>query len=192
MLSTWTGIPVSTLTQDETRKLLHLEQALKQRVVGQEAGWPPWPGPFSAAAPVSRRRTGPWAPSSSCPSRGGQDGAEPGPGPGPLRQPRRPDPAGYVGVLRGPQRLPAHRLPPGYVGHGEGGQLTGRSGGSPYSVVLFDELEKANDQVWNLLLQILEDRALTRRPGQKADFRNAVLILTSTWGPRPGQATPWA
>ena len=77
--------------------------------------------------------------------------------------------------------------PPGYVGHEEGGQLTEEIRRHPYSVVLFDELEKANDQVWNLLLQILEDGALTDAQGKKADFRNAVLILTSNLG-----AQAWA
>ena len=72
--------------------------------------------------------------------------------------------------------------PPGYVGHEEGGQLTEGIRRRPYSVVLFDELEKANDQVWNLLLQILEDGALTDAQGRKADFRNAVLILTTNLG----------
>ena len=72
--------------------------------------------------------------------------------------------------------------PPGYVGYEEGGRLTEAIRKRPYRVVLFDELEKAHPDVWNLLLQILEDGVLTDSQGQKADFRNAVLIMTTNAG----------
>ena len=84
--------------------------------------------------------------------------------------------------------------PPGYVGYEEGGRLTEEIRKRPYRVVLFDELEKAHQDVWNLLLQILEDGTLTDSHGHKADFRNAVLIMTTNaGGPRPWPPPgPWA
>lgn len=72
--------------------------------------------------------------------------------------------------------------PPGYVGHEEGGQLTEKVRQRPYSVVLFDEIEKAHPDVWNLLLQILEDGCLTDSQGRRADFRNTVVVMTSNVG----------
>ena len=74
--------------------------------------------------------------------------------------------------------------PPGYVGHEEGGQLTEKVRRRPYSVVLFDEIEKAHPEVWNLLLQILEDGRLTDSHGRRADFRNTVVVMTSNVGAR--------
>ena len=74
--------------------------------------------------------------------------------------------------------------PPGYVGHEEGGQLTEQIRRRPYAVVLFDEIEKAHRSVWNLLLQILEDGCLTDSHGRRADFRNAVVVMTSNVGAR--------
>ena len=74
--------------------------------------------------------------------------------------------------------------PPGYVGHEEGGQLTEKIRKRPYAVVLFDEIEKAHPEVWNLLLQILEDGRLTDSHGRRADFRNAVVVMTSNVGAR--------
>ena len=74
--------------------------------------------------------------------------------------------------------------PPGYVGHEDGGQLTEKVRQKPYSVVLFDEMEKAHQEVWNLLLQILEDGRLTDSHGRRADFRSAVVVMTSNVGAR--------
>ena len=188
VLSTWTGIPVTTLSQDEAQKLLHLERLLKERVVGQEAG-------VAALARAIRR------------SRSGlQEEDRPvgsflfaGPsGVGKTELSRALAQALFgsedalirLDMSEFSEGHSVSRLigsPPGYVGHEEGGQLTEEIRRRPYSVVLFDELEKANDQVWNLLLQILEDGALTDAQGKKADFRNAVLILTSNLG-----AQAWA
>ena len=183
VLSTWTGIPVSALTQDEAQKLLRLEQALKERVVGQEAG-------VAALARAIRR------------SRSGLQEEDRPVGSflfaGPSGVGKTELSRALAQALFGSQdaliRLDMSEFseghsvsrligsPPGYVGHEEGGQLTEEIRRHPYSVVLFDELEKANGQVWNLLLQILEDGALTDAQGKKADFRNAVLILTSNLG----------
>ncbi len=183
VLSTWTGIPVSALTADERSRLMGLEQALRARVVGQEAG-------VAALARAIRR------------SRSGlQEEDRPvgsflfaGPsGVGKTELSRALAQALFgsedalirLDMSEFSEGHSVSRLigsPPGYVGHEEGGQLTEGIRRRPYSVVLFDELEKANGQVWNLLLQILEDGALTDAQGQKADFRNAVLILTTNLG----------
>ena len=183
VLANWTGIPVSTLTADEAQKLLELESRLKERIVGQDEG-------VGALARAIRR------------SRSGlQEEDRPvgsflfaGPsGVGKTELSRALAQALFgsedalirLDMSEFSEGHSVSRLigsPPGYVGHEEGGQLTEGIRKRPYSVVLFDELEKANDQVWNLLLQILEDGALTDAQGKKADFRNAVLILTSNLG----------
>ena len=183
VLSNWTGIPVSTLTQDEAQKLLVLEDTLKERVVGQDEA-------VSALARAIRR------------SRSGlQEEDRPvgsflfaGPSGVGKTELSRTLARALFGSEKALIRLDMSEFseghsvsrligsPPGYVGHDEGGQLTEEIRRKPYSVVLFDEIEKANDQVWNLLLQILEDGALTDSQGKKADFRNAVLILTSNLG----------
>ena len=72
--------------------------------------------------------------------------------------------------------------PPGYVGHEEGGQLTEKVRRKPYSVVLFDEIEKAHEDVWNILLQILEDGVVTDSQGRRVDFKNTVIVMTSNAG----------
>ena len=74
--------------------------------------------------------------------------------------------------------------PPGYVGHDEGGQLTEKVRRKPYSVVLFDEIEKAHEDVWNILLQILEDGVVTDSQGRRVDFKNTVIVMTSNVGAR--------
>ena len=72
--------------------------------------------------------------------------------------------------------------PPGYVGHDEGGQLTEKVRRKPYSVVLFDEIEKAHEDVWNILLQILDDGRITDSQGRTVDFKNTVIVMTSNIG----------
>ena len=183
VLSRWTGIPLTTITADEAQKLLMLEDVLKSRIVGQDEA-------LAALARAIRR------------SRSGlQEEHRPvgsflfaGPsGVGKTELCRTlaltlfgsEDALLRLDMSEFSEGHSVSRLvgsPPGYVGHEEGGQLTEGIRRRPYSVVLFDELEKANDQVWNLLLQILEDGCLTDSQGKKADFRNAVLILTSNLG----------
>lgn len=188
VLSTWTGIPVSALTEDEARKLLHLEQALKQRVVGQETGV------AALVRAIHRSRSG--LQEEDRPVGSFLFAGPSGVGKTELSRALAQALFGSEDALirldmsEFSEGHSVSRLigsPPGYVGHEEGGQLTEEIRRHPYSVVLFDELEKANDQVWNLLLQILEDGALTDAQGKKADFRNAVLILTSNLG-----AQAWA
>ena len=183
VLSLWTGIPTQTLSCDEAQRLLALEAVLKQRIVGQDEG-------VSALARSIRR------------SRSGlQESRRPvgvflfaGPSGVGKTELSRTLAQALFGTADALLRLDmsefseGHSIarligsPPGYVGHEEGGQLTEGIRRRPYSVVLFDELEKANDQVWNLLLQLMEDGSLTDSQGRKADFRNAVVILTSNLG----------
>ena len=191
VLSRWTGIPLRTLTADEAQKLLALEDTLKERIVGQDEA-------LSALGRAIRR------------SRSGlQEAHRPvgsflfaGPSGVGKTELCRALALALFGSEDALLRLDMSEFseghsvsrlvgsPPGYVGHEEGGQLTEGIRRRPYSVVLFDELEKANDQVWNLLLQILEDGCLTDSQGKKADFRNAVLILTSNLGSQVCGAHP--
>lgn len=183
VLSRWTGIPVTALTKDEASRLLRLEAALRQRVIGQETAI------HSIAAAVRRSRAGlqePHRPVGSflfagpsgvgktelCRSLaqclfGSEDAL------------LRLDMSEYMEAQSVARLIGS---PPGYVGYEEGGRLTEAIRKRPYRVVLFDELEKAHPDVWNLLLQVLEDGTLTDAQGQKADFRNAVLIMTTNAG----------
>lgn len=187
VVSDWTGIPVQKLTEDEGQRLLALESRLERRVVGQKEAID------AIARAIRRSRTGlkdPNRPVGSFlflgPTGVGKTelaralaeelfGDE--------RAMLRFDMSEYM------ERGTAARLvgaPPGYVGHEDGGQLTERVRRRPYSVVLFDEVEKAHEEIWNLLLQILEDGCVTDSHGRAVDFRNAVLILTSNVGAQHG------
>jgi|SRR5579863_2170098 len=185
VVSKMTGIPLFRLEEEETRKLLHMEEELHKRVVGQD----------EAIAAVSRaiRR-----------SRAGLKGERRpigsfiflGPtGVGKTELARalaeflfnneealiRIDMSEYM------EKFSSSRLvgaPPGYVGYEEGGQLTEKVRRRPYSVVLFDEIEKAHPDLFNILLQVLDDGCLTDSLGRKVDFKNTVLIMTSNIGTR--------
>ncbi len=183
VLSNWTGIPVSRLNEEESDKLLHLEELLHERVIGQDEAV------VSIAKAVRRARAGL------------KDAKRPigsfiflGPtGVGKTELARalanimfgsdeamvRIDMSEYM------EKFSVSRLvgaPPGYVGYEEGGQLTEAVRRRPYSVVLLDEIEKAHPDVFNLLLQVLEDGRLTDSTGHTVDFRNTIIIMTSNVG----------
>ncbi len=185
VLSAWTGIPVTALTTEESQRLLHLEEELHHRVVGQEEAV------HAVASAVRRGRVG-----LGDPNRPVGTFLFLGPtGVGKTELCRalaaalfgsedaliRFDMSEYM------EKHTVSRLlgsPPGYVGHEEGGQLTEKVRRRPYCVVLFDEIEKAHEDVWSVLLQLMEDGVVTDAQGRKADFRNAVVVMTSNIGAR--------
>ena len=183
VVSRWTGIPVSRMLQSEREKLLHLEEELHKRVIGQEEA-------IAAVADSVRR------------SRAGmQDPKRPiasyiflgttGVGKTELAKAL----AEYlfndetmltrIDMSEYQEKFSVSRLigaPPGYVGYDEGGQLTEAVRRKPYSVVLFDEIEKAHPDVFNILLQVLDDGRLTDNKGRTVNFKNTIIIMTSNMG----------
>ena len=183
VLAQWTGIPVHRLTQEETARLLQMEQELHKRIVGQKEAIE------AVSKAIRRTRSGlkdPKRPSGSFiflgPSGVGKTetakalaeflfGDE--------------DSLIQIDMSEYMEKHTVSRLigsPPGYVGYDEGGQLTEAVRRKPFSVVLFDEIEKAHQDVFNTLLQILEDGRLTDAQGRTVDFKNTVIIMTSNLG----------
>jgi ATP-dependent Clp protease ATP-binding subunit ClpB len=183
VVSTWTGIPVSRLMEGEMQKLVHLEEALHERVVGQDEAVE------AVANAIRRSRAG-----LSDPNRPIGSFLFLGPtGVGKTELARAlaeylfDDERAIVRVDMSEyqERHTVSRLvgaPPGYVGYEEGGQLTEAVRRRPYSVVLLDELEKAHGDVFNILLQLLDDGRLTDGQGRTVDFRNTIVIMTSNLG----------
>lgn len=185
IVSSWTGVPVSQLTTQESERLLKMEEILHSRIIGQDTAVK------AVSRAIRRSRTGlkdPKKPIGSFIFLGptgvgktelckalaqalfGDENAM-----------IRLDMSEYM------EKYSVSRLvgsPPGYVGYDEGGQLTEKIRTKPYSVVLFDEIEKAHPDVFNMLLQILDDGILTDSQGRKVDFKNAVIIMTSNVGAR--------
>ena len=183
VVSSWTHIPVNRLLEGEREKLLHMEERLHRRVVGQEEAVE------AVARAVRRSRAGlqdPNRPTGSFLFLGPT-----GVGKTELAKALAEflfDDEGAVTRLDMSEYMEKHSVsrligsPPGYVGHEEGGQLTEAVRRKPYSVVLFDEIEKAHPDVFNALLQVLDDGRMTDGQGRTVDFRNTVLILTSNIG----------
>ena len=183
VVAKWTGIPVTRLLEGEKQKLLHMEERLGLTSRGPGRGHP---GGEQRRAPGPFRPPGPQPAAGLLhlpgPHRGRQNRAGPGPGRVPFRHGEamvRMDMSEYM------EKHTVSRLigaPPGYVGYEEGGQLTEAVRRRPYSVVLFDEIEKAHPEVFNVLLQILDDGRLTDGQGRTVDFRNTIIIMTSNIG----------
>ncbi|MBI1876670.1 MAG: AAA family ATPase, partial [Chloroflexi bacterium] len=183
VVASWTGIPVHDMLQTEAEKLLHMEEALHTRIIGQEEA-------ISAVSDAIRRaRSGlkdPRRPMGSFLFLGSS-----GVGKTELAKALAwflfddEDALLRIDMSEYREGHTTSRLfgaPPGYVGYDEGGQLTEAVRRRPYQVVLFDEIEKAHPDVWNALLQILEDGRLTDGQGHQVDFSNTVIIMTSNLG----------
>jgi len=183
IISSWTGIPVASLEMEEAEKLLHMEDALRRRIVGQEAAI------IGVSKAIRRSRLG-----VNNPNRPMGSFIFLGPsGVGKTEVARRLSEflfENQKSLVRFDmsEYMEKHAVskligsPPGYVGHEEGGQLTERIRRNPYSVILFDEIEKAHPDIANLLLQILEDGILTDAYGNLVDFKNTLIIMTSNIG----------
>ena len=183
VISQWTGIPLNTMLETESDKLLHMEERLHDRIVGQDAAV------HAIADAIRRSRAGlksPKRPIGSFIFLGSS-----GVGKTELAKALAEfmfddeDALVRVDMSEYREQHTVSRLfgaPPGYVGYEEGGQLTEAVRRRPYRVVLFDEIEKAHPDVWNALLQILDDGRLTDGQGRVVDFRNTVLIMTSNLG----------
>lgn len=183
VVAEWTGIPAATVTEDESRKLLRLEETLHRRVVGQDEAV------AAVARAIRRGRVGlgdPKRPIGSFLFLGPT-------GVGKTELCRALAEAVYGdenAMIRFDmsEYMEKHAVskligsPPGYVGYDEGGQLTEKVRRKPWSVVLFDEIEKAHEDVWSLMLQIMEDGRLTDSTGRRSDFRNTIVVMTSNVG----------
>ena len=183
VIAGWTGIPVAQMTEDEGQRLLHLEDTLHQRVIGQNAAV------TAVSKAIRRGRVGlrdPKRPIGSFlflgPTGVGKTELSKA-----LAEAMFGDESAMIRIDMS-EYMEKHAVsrmigsPPGYVGYDEGGQLSEKVRRHPYSVVLFDEIEKAHPDVFNILLQILEDGVLTDGQGRHVDFRNTIIIMTSNIG----------
>lgn len=185
IISNWTGIPVRRLAEEESERLLNMEVIIHKRIVGQEEAVK------AIARAIRRGRVGlkdPKRPTGSFiflgPTGVGKTELSKA-----LSEAIFGDEDSMIRIDMS-EYMEKHTVskligsPPGYVGYDEGGQLTEKVRRKPYSVLLFDEIEKAHPDVFNILLQILEDGILTDAQGRKVDFRNTIIILTSNVGAR--------
>ena len=183
VVSGWTGIPVTRMTEDEGQRLLRMEEKLHERVVGQDEAVQ------AVARAIRRGRVGlkdPKRPTGSFlflgPTGVGKTELCKS-----LAEAMFGDETAMVRIDMS-EYMEGHTVsrligsPPGYVGHEEGGQLTEKVRRKPYSVILFDEIEKAHEDVWNVLLQILDDGRITDSQGRTVDFKNTVIVMTSNIG----------
>ncbi len=183
IISRWTGIPVSKLNESERSKILHLDQVLHQRVVGQDEGVE------KVTEAILRSKAGIKDPSKPIgsflflgPTGVGKTELAKA-----LAEALFDDEGNMVRIDMS-EYMEKHSVarligaPPGYVGYDEGGQLTEAVRRKPYSVVLFDEVEKAHPDVFNVLLQVLDDGRITDSAGKTVDFKNTILIMTSNIG----------
>ncbi len=185
IVSSWTGVPVKSVEEGESERLLHLEEELHKRVIGQNEAV------TSVSKAIRRGRVGlkdPKRPIGSFiflgPTGVGKTELSKA-----LSEAMFGDEDALIRIDMSEymEKHAVSRLvgsPPGYVGYDEGGQLTEKVRRKPYSVILFDEIEKAHPDVFNILLQILEDGILTDSQGRRVDFRNTVIIMTSNLGAR--------
>ena len=185
IVSRWTGIPVQSMQEEESQRLLHLEEVLHKRVIGQDEAVK------ALVKAVRRGRVGlkdPNRPIGSFlflgPTGVGKTELSKA-----LAEALFGDENAMVRIDMS-EYMEKHSVsrmvgsPPGYVGYEEGGQLTEKVRRNPYSVVLFDEIEKASPEVFNILLQVLDDGHITDGQGRKVDFKNTVIIMTSNAGAR--------
>lgn len=185
IVSRWTGIPVQSMQEEESQRLLHLEEVLHKRVIGQDEAVK------TLAKAVRRGRVGlkdPNRPIGSFlflgPTGVGKTELSKA-----LAEALFGDENAMVRIDMS-EYMEKHSVsrmvgsPPGYVGYEEGGQLSEKVRRNPYSVVLFDEIEKASPEVFNILLQVLDDGHITDGQGRKVDFKNTVIIMTSNAGAR--------
>ncbi|MGB7518305.1 MAG: AAA family ATPase, partial [Spirulinaceae cyanobacterium] len=183
IVASWTGVPVNKLTESESEKLLHMEDTLHQRLIGQEEAV------RAVSRAIRRARVG-----LKNPNRPIASFVFSGPTGVGKTELAKSLAAYFFGSEDAMIRLDMSEFmerhtvskligsPPGYVGYNEGGQLTEAVRRRPYTVVLFDEIEKAHPDVFNMLLQILEDGRLTDAKGRTVDFKNTLLIMTSNIG----------